>query len=89
MTAQEGLDALMSEVREGHVDVLAVYKLDRLGRSLQHLAQLIGEFKSSWHGTDRNVPGNRHERKQSSRRVADARPSRGCTIRAERDSRAY
>jgi len=36
-------------VREGHVDVLAVYKLDRLGRSLQHLAQLIGEFKA--HGT--------------------------------------
>jgi len=47
--SRSGLDALMSEVREGHVDVLAVYKLDRLGRSLQHLAQLIGEFKA--HGT--------------------------------------
>ena len=28
---------------------LLVYKLDRLGRSLQHLAQLIGEFEA--HGT--------------------------------------
>jgi DNA invertase Pin-like site-specific DNA recombinase len=44
-----GLDALMTDVRQGHVDVLAVYKLDRLGRSLQHLAQLIGEFEA--HGT--------------------------------------
>ena len=47
--SREGLDALMADVRKGRVDVLAVYKLDRLGRSLQHLAQLIGEFES--HGT--------------------------------------
>ena len=39
----------MTQVRKGRVDVLAVYKLDRLGRSLQHLAQLIGEFEA--HGT--------------------------------------
>jgi len=47
--SRERLDALMAEVRQGRVDVLAVYKLDRLGRSLQHLAQLIGEFEA--HGT--------------------------------------
>ena len=47
--SREGLDALMAEVRQGRVDILAVYKLDRLGRSLQHLAQLIGEFEA--HGT--------------------------------------
>jgi DNA invertase Pin-like site-specific DNA recombinase len=47
--SREGLDALMAEVRQGRVDVLAVHKLDRLGRSLQHLAQLIGEFEA--HGT--------------------------------------
>src|SRR5260370_21030914 len=47
--SREALDALMAEVRQGRVDVLAVYKLDRLGRSLQHLAQLIGEFEA--HGT--------------------------------------
>lgn len=40
---------MMAEVRKGRIDVLAVYKLDRLGRSLQHLAQLIGELET--HGT--------------------------------------
>src|SRR5436190_16421560 len=47
--SREGLDAMMAEVRKDRIDVLAVYKLDRLGRSLQHLAQLIGELES--HGT--------------------------------------
>jgi DNA invertase Pin-like site-specific DNA recombinase len=47
--SRSALDILMAEVRQGRVDVLAVYKLDRLGRSLQHLAQLIGEFEA--HGT--------------------------------------
>jgi len=44
-----GLDAMMTEIRKGRVGVVAVYKLDRLGRSLQHLAQLIGELET--HGT--------------------------------------
>src|SRR5437660_12709460 len=44
--SRSALDVLMAEVRRGRVDVLAVYKLDRLGRSLQHLAQLIGEFEA-------------------------------------------
>jgi DNA invertase Pin-like site-specific DNA recombinase len=47
--SREGLDRLMREVRRGRVDVVVAYKLDRLGRSLQHLAQLIGEFEA--HGT--------------------------------------
>jgi DNA invertase Pin-like site-specific DNA recombinase len=47
--SREGLDALMKEVRQGRIDVLVVYKLDRLGRSLQHLAQIIGELEA--HGT--------------------------------------
>src|SRR5437016_8285132 len=47
--SREGLDTLMREVRRGRADVVVVYKLDRLGRSLQHLAQLIGEFEA--HGT--------------------------------------
>src|SRR4030095_8808460 len=46
---REGLDAMMAEVRKDRVDIIAVYKLDRLGRSLQHLAQLIGELER--HGT--------------------------------------
>jgi DNA invertase Pin-like site-specific DNA recombinase len=44
--SREGLDAMMAEVRKGRIDILAVYKLDRLGRSLQHLAQLIGELET-------------------------------------------
>jgi DNA invertase Pin-like site-specific DNA recombinase len=47
--SREGLDVMMAEVRKGRIDILAVYKLDRLGRSLQHLAQLIGELET--HGT--------------------------------------
>ena len=46
---REGLDAMMADVRRDHIDVIAIYKLDRLGRSLQHLAQLIGELER--HGT--------------------------------------
>jgi DNA invertase Pin-like site-specific DNA recombinase len=44
--SRQGLDAMMADVRKGQIDVLAVYKLDRLGRSLQHLAQLIGELET-------------------------------------------
>ena len=41
---REGLDTLMREVRKGRIDAIVAYKLDRLGRSLAHLAQLIGEM---------------------------------------------
>ena len=41
-----GLASLMAHVRAGKIDIVAIYKLDRLGRSLQHLAQLIGEFET-------------------------------------------
>lgn len=46
---RDGLDAMLAEVRKNRIDIIAVYKLDRLGRSLQHLAQLIGELER--HGT--------------------------------------
>jgi DNA invertase Pin-like site-specific DNA recombinase len=39
-----GLDQMMSEVRRGRLDVVLCYKLDRLGRSLVSVAQLIGEM---------------------------------------------
>ena len=42
--SREGLDALMRDVRKGRADVIVTYKLDRLGRSLAHLAQLISEM---------------------------------------------
>ena len=43
-SSREGLDRLMLAVRRGKVDVVMCFKLDRLGRSLAHLAQIIGEF---------------------------------------------
>jgi DNA invertase Pin-like site-specific DNA recombinase len=43
-TSREGLDRMMKLVRRGRVDVVACFKLDRLGRSLPHLAQIISEL---------------------------------------------
>ena len=47
--SRAGLDRLMGLVRRGKVSVVVAFKLDRLARSLAHMAQLIGEFQS--HGT--------------------------------------
>jgi DNA invertase Pin-like site-specific DNA recombinase len=43
-TSREGLDRMMKLVRRGKVDIVACFKLDRLGRSLPHLAQIIAEL---------------------------------------------
>ena len=43
-TSRSGLDRMMNLVRRGKVDVVACFKLDRLGRSLPHLAQIISEL---------------------------------------------
>ena len=40
---RKGLDRLMAAVRRGEV-VVVCFKLDRLGRSLSHLVQLVDEF---------------------------------------------
>src|SRR4029077_19966692 len=42
-----GLDRLMSAVRKRKIDVILCVKLDRLGRSFPHLAQMIFEFDSN------------------------------------------
>lgn len=42
--SRRALDRLMADVRKGRIKVVVCYKLDRLGRSLVHLAQMIGEF---------------------------------------------
>jgi DNA invertase Pin-like site-specific DNA recombinase len=47
--SRHALDQLMTDVRRGRVKVVVCFKLDRLGRSLVHLAQMIGEFDD--HGT--------------------------------------
>jgi DNA invertase Pin-like site-specific DNA recombinase len=41
-----GLDALLSDVRRGRIDVVMVWSLDRLARSLRHLLELSEEFRS-------------------------------------------
>jgi DNA invertase Pin-like site-specific DNA recombinase len=43
-SSRKGLDHLMAAVRRGKVDIVVCYKLDRLGRSLAHLAAMIAEF---------------------------------------------
>jgi len=42
--SRQGLDRLMAEVRRAKLDVVVCFKLDRLGRSLAHLAQIISEL---------------------------------------------
>src|SRR5580765_346532 len=42
--SRQGLDRLMADVRRGKLDVVVCFKLDRLGRSLPHLAQIVGEL---------------------------------------------
>ena len=44
---RRGLDALFADVRKGKVARIVVFKLDRLGRSLAHLAQLIAELTAN------------------------------------------
>lgn len=45
-SSREGLDELMALVRRGKVDVVVTFKLDRLARSLVHLAQIIAELQA-------------------------------------------
>lgn len=47
--SRRGLDGLMAQVRRGRVGIILVQKLDRLARSLSHLAQIFAELRS--HGT--------------------------------------
>lgn len=54
-SSRTGLDAMMEAIRKGRIKVVVVWKLDRLGRSLPHLAQLIGELDS--HNVGLLVPG--------------------------------
>ena len=42
--SRPGLDACLKELRDG--DVLLVWRLDRLGRSVRHLVQLVEELQS-------------------------------------------
>jgi len=39
-------NSLLSDIRTGKINCVLVYKLDRIGRSLQHLLNLFEEFKN-------------------------------------------
>ncbi|MEE1964613.1 recombinase family protein [Allomuricauda taeanensis] len=43
---RKGLDQLLSKLREG--DTVVVWKLDRIARSLSHLAKLVGLATKKW-----------------------------------------
>jgi len=46
-TSRAALARLMADVRLGRVGQIVVFRLDRLGRSLPHLAQIIGELDTN------------------------------------------
>jgi DNA invertase Pin-like site-specific DNA recombinase len=45
-----GLNALLSDVKRGRVNLIAVWSLDRMARSVRQLVELAAEFNS--HGVD-------------------------------------
>jgi DNA invertase Pin-like site-specific DNA recombinase len=45
--SREALDRMMADIRRGKIKTVVAYKLDRLGRSLVHLAQMVGEFDAN------------------------------------------
>ncbi len=45
-TERPALERLLKEVRGRHIKAVLCYKLDRLGRSLQHLVQLVEFFQT-------------------------------------------
>lgn len=44
---RQGLDTLLAQVRKGRIARIVVFKLDRLGRSLPHLAQIVSELTAN------------------------------------------
>lgn len=45
-TSREGLDNMLIDMRQKYFDSIIVWKLDRLGRSTQHLLQILEELKN-------------------------------------------
>src|SRR4051794_33389951 len=61
---RDGLERVREQLRQG--DVLAVWRLDRLGRTLKHLIELMGElegqgigFQSTTEAIDTTTPGGK------------------------------
>jgi len=45
-TSRKGLDEMMQDMRSKSFEAIVVWKLDRLGRSTQHLLQILEELKN-------------------------------------------
>lgn len=45
-TSRAGLDEMLQEMRNKYFDAIIIWKLDRLGRSTQHLLQILEELKN-------------------------------------------
>lgn len=45
-TSRPALDAMLKDAQRGRFSVLLVWKLDRLGRSVKHLIELLEDFKT-------------------------------------------
>jgi DNA invertase Pin-like site-specific DNA recombinase len=45
-TSRPALDQMLDSARRGKLDLVVVWKLDRLGRSLQHLLQVLDELQA-------------------------------------------
>ena len=43
--SRPALDLMLDEAKRGKLDIVVVWKLDRLGRSLQHLLQLLDDLQ--------------------------------------------
>lgn len=46
-TSRIGLDLMLTDLRCNKFDTVLVWKLDRLGRSVQHLLQILQEFRKN------------------------------------------
>lgn len=44
--SRPALNQLLEDMRKGLIDTIIVYKIDRLGRSIQHFLHLMEEFKN-------------------------------------------
>lgn len=45
-TSRMGLDLMLQDMRKKYFNAIIVWKLDRLGRSVQHLLQILEELKN-------------------------------------------
>ena len=45
ISSRDNFDQMMGRIRRGNFDVLLAHRVDRIGRSLVHLAQLFGELR--------------------------------------------